>query len=656
MGVPILFFSQLNFMNYHRTTQFIKLMISILIACCLGKVLSIHAQIPEGSINIFQIDTSQFPEISFYLTAADPDGKPIQNLTAANIQIKEDSISDIKVTSLETEEPGIQMIIAYNLGPALSNSASTGGTRYQAVNDKIATWVEGRPSNSPDDFSLATNTGLQSIRTRDPKLFSEQLRSFNADLGTNQPNLTSLLQSLDLATDPNRNALMKRVILFVTPQINVTNVSAISGLIDRAVQQNVMIFVWLVGPANVETTNPTVVQPLKDIAVRTGGQFFIYTGEGELPNPEDYLSPMRKIYKVDYTSTLRQKGTHLISAIYEKGPVIITSKPSEISLSITPPNIIVIDPVFSFERVWVTDKVDINQSFLTPNSAIIKFMIEFPDGNRRKIIATRLYENGNMIVENLSPPFDQLEWDISTIESSKSVELILEVEDNIGLKGRSIPLNVQITVDEKPLSFWQALIRLQLSTKRWIILGSVLTTGIILVLAIVLAGKRRDFWKKQSAARERRTDPLTQPVSVRQEISRMDSALPGTYPSVKGQVVTAWLVPLNDRFETLRAKAIPLTRQELVIGKDSQQSGLVIPSPAMSDVHARLTRDNKGDFWLADNNSIAGTWVNYAPLSTQGSRLRHGDLVHFANNAYRFELTSPPLDREPQLITYNNDI
>jgi pSer/pThr/pTyr-binding forkhead associated (FHA) protein len=132
--------------------------------------------------------------------------------------------------------------------------------------------------------------------------------------------------------------------------------------------------------------------------------------------------------------------------------------------------------------------------------------------------------------------------------------------------------------------------------------------------------------------------------------------MPGTYPQVKGQAVTAWLVPLNDRFETLRAKAIPLTRQELVIGKDSQQSGLVIPSPAMSDVHARLTRDNLGDFWLADNNSIAGTWVNYAPLSSQGLRLRHGDLVHFANNAYRFELTAPPPDREPQLITYNNVI
>ena len=170
-------------MNSYRPGHFIKLIISILLAFSLGKVLSIHAQIPEGSINIVQIDTSQFPKISFYMKATDPDGKPIQNLTSSNILIKEDSVSNIKVTSLESEEPGIQMIIAYNLGPALSNSASTGGTRFQAVNETIANWVEGRPSISPDDFSLATNTGLQSIRTQDPQLFSEQLRSFNEDLG-----------------------------------------------------------------------------------------------------------------------------------------------------------------------------------------------------------------------------------------------------------------------------------------------------------------------------------------------------------------------------------------------------------------------------------------------------------------------------------------
>jgi len=630
--------------------------VSCLAIFILGQISSIQAQNSEGSVNIFQIDTSKFPTISFFLEARDSKGLAIQDLTESEITVIEGNTTRKEIDTLVKVEPGIQVIISYNLGPALSNSARSGGTRYQAVNETIATWVENLPPNTPDDFSLATNTGLQSIRVTDTQQFSEMLRNYDPELGTNQPNLTSLLQSLDLATDPNRNELMKRVILYVTPQLNVTNVSAISGLIERAVQQNVIIFVWLVGPANVETTNPSVVNPLKEIAEKTGGQFFVYSGEGELPDPEEYLQPIRTIYQASYLSSIIEKGNHRITASISQGGDTIVSNQVVFPLNILPPNIIVIDPKFSLDRLWQADPSNPKESVLMPDLETIEFMIEFPDGIQREIVATRLYENGDTVVEKTTPPFDNFLWDLSKYQNSQIAELVLEVEDNLGIISQSIPLDVQINVAEKPLTFWQSLLKLQLSTERWIILGSVLTTGIVLVLAIVLAGKRRNFWRQHSAARERRTDPLTQPVPIRQEISRMGNVVPGTYPQVKGQEVSAWLVPLNDRYEALRTKAIPLTRPELIIGKDSQQSGLVIPSPTMSDVHARLTRDQAGDFWLADNNSTAGTWVNYAPLSSLGCRLRHGDLVHFAKNLYRFELTNPPPDREPQLITYNNDI
>jgi hypothetical protein len=642
-------------MKIFRSHQILQFVFAFLLALCLNQGMPANAQIPEGSINVFQVDLSAFPKISFFMEATDPEGQPIADISAGNVQIKEDNNSPIAASSISSEEPGIQVILAYNLGPALSNSAASGGTRYQAVNETFADWAAALPEDTPDDFSLATNTGLQTIRTGDPQAFAEKLRSFDPQLGDNQPNLTSLLQALDLATDPNPNPLMKRVIFYVTPQLNATNISTVTGLIERAVQQDVLVFVWLVGPAGVEASNPTVVEPLKEISRQTGGQFFIYSGEGSPPDPEDYLQALRSLYKVEYVSALNQRGSHRLSASLRQGATVISSNSAEFNLEISAPNIVILDPIFRLERTWSTNKIDTQESFLTPNQVSLGFLVEFPDGIQRDIVASRLYENQELVKEEVSGPFDQLTWDISKFESSQVVELVLEVEDSLGLVTQSIPINVEIDVAEKPLSFWQALVQLKLTPERWIILASVLTTGFVLVLAVVLAGKNRDFWRRNSAARERRTDPLTQPVAVRQEISRLGSAGHSTYPQVSGQEVAAWLVPLNDGFEALRAKAIPLTRQELIIGKDSLQSGLVIPSAAISDVHARLTRDNKGDFWLADNNSVAGTWVNYAPLSSQGTRLRHGDLVHFARNVYRFELTAPPSDREPQLITYNKD-
>jgi len=48
---------------------------------------------------------------------------------------------------------------------------------------------------------------------------------------------------------------------------------------------------------------------------------------------------------------------------------------------------------------------------------------------------------------------------------------------------------------------------------------------------------------------------------------------------------------------------------------------------------------------VADLGSEAGTWVNYAPVSAEGSQLRHGDLLHIGRVAFRFLLnrSSPDL-------------
>lgn len=621
-----------------------------------SQIKSARAQASGPTARIVSVDTTEFPLIRFTLLANQPDGGSFTNLSAEDVQVQEDSLPVQPVESLENIDPGVQIIIAYNLGPALSNSTTTGGTRFQAVNNSLAEWVESRSGFPNDDYSLATNTGLQAIRSEDNLEFAETLRNLKPDLGNNQPNLTSLLQSLDLASDPNRDPLMKRVIYYVTPQLNVTNVSALAGLIDRAVQQDVHIFIWLVGPATVESSNPTVVDPLKEMVTRTNGAFFLYSGDGELPDPEAYLKPLRNVYMGSYRSTLNVKGTHRLTLLLSEGSVTASTDPFVFPLAIEPPNLVILNPIFTITREWVESEEADAGLILNPSQAEINYLVEFPDGLLRPIRATRLYENEQLIEEDTQPPFDRFIWDFSQYESSQVVELVLEVEDSLGLVETSIPQVVSITAAPKPLSFWQSLITLQLSTERWIILGSVLTTGIVLVIAIVLAGRRRYFWREQSAARERRTDPLTQPVPVRQVIVRTSSAPSSNYPPVKDQEVRAWLVPLNNQYEALRAKAIPLTRTELIIGRDSRQAGLVITSPAISEVHARLTRDHHGDFWLADNHSTAGTWVNYAPLSTQPTRLRHGDLVHFGKNVYRFELTIPPADREAQLITYNDEI
>ena len=75
-------------------------------------------------------------------------------------------------------------------------------------------------------------------------------------------------------------------------------------------------------------------------------------------------------------------------------------------------------------------------------------------------------------------------------------------------------------------------------------------------------------------------------------------------------------------------------------------------NPSISSVHARLRQTDDGGFLLQDNNSIAGTWVNYEPIPREGYRLVHGDMVHFGQLKFRFTLTVPPVASTPKITVH----
>jgi predicted component of type VI protein secretion system len=57
-------------------------------------------------------------------------------------------------------------------------------------------------------------------------------------------------------------------------------------------------------------------------------------------------------------------------------------------------------------------------------------------------------------------------------------------------------------------------------------------------------------------------------------------------------------------------------------------------------MHARL-QEQGGEYILSDENSVAGTWVNYELLAAP-HRLQHGDVLHIGRLSYRFMLRKAP--------------
>ena len=100
---------------------------------------------------------------------------------------------------------------------------------------------------------------------------------------------------------------------------------------------------------------------------------------------------------------------------------------------------------------------------------------------------------------------------------------------------------------------------------------------------------------------------------------------------------------------------IALLEQEVIFGTDPVQCTQILDDPSISSVHARLRQTDDGGYLLQDNNSIAGTWVNYEPIPREGYRLMHGDMIHFGQLIYRLSFRTAPVVSKPT-VTVLTDI
>jgi hypothetical protein len=250
--------------------------------------------------------------------------------------------------------------------------------------------------------------------------------------------------------------------------------------------------------------------------------------------------------------------------------------------------------------------------------------------------------------------------------------------DSLNLTGRSIDLPVDVLVEQPAIARASE----RVSLRGMVAIGAMLSAGLVLTLVLVFTSTQRR-WNRNRRKTEKRlmNDPVTQPVPIRQDHSRPSKGRSGSlveklldggranggrksptkppptkplsarggaaawssaiWSRASGQSAPARLIALDENEQPITGGAIPLTRQEITFGKDPQRATQVLDSLTVNDLHARLYRSQEGDFFIADQGSIAGTWINYAPVNSSGARLEHGDLIHIGRMMFRFELANP---------------
>lgn len=596
---------------------------------------------PEQA-SLVALDLTQFPLVQAVLRPPLVGGADWQGLPVQRVTLSEDG-SPQTLQQFEMFEPGLQIVVAYNSGLAMSNRVGD-ANRFELVQQTLSDWAAARATNERDDLSLVTPERQELMRSKSVPEWTEAIAAYRPDFATTQPSQTSLAWALDLVTVPNPNPAMRRAILYITVLPDAATRNALPNLTERARQQGAALFIWLVGAPAAQEQDPTGYEALTVAAVKTGGQFFHFTGKESLPDPETYFAPLRTSYRLAYRSMLTRSGEHELALTVEINQQSVTLDPLRFVLEVAPPNPFLLSPPARLERSWQPPTTR-QAATLQPLSQPFEIVVEFPDGYPRRLQAARLLVDGQVVAENLAEPFEAFTWVLPEAENtSRSLAVQVEVLDELGLSGRSQPFLIELVVPEAPrLLFWQMVVQSPIT--RYVAIG---LAGLVLLGAVLLVGRAR---RQPRPSRRSLQDPLTQPVAIRQEQPRRSRPVspptePARWAGLARPTVQARLVrqPQADLpaatiggEDTPALADLAITRGELTFGSDPQQAMVVIAAASIHPLHARLVQTPEGGYLLADAGSIAGTWINYAPVSMQGARLEAGDLVHLGSLAYRFE-------------------
>lgn len=587
-------------------------------------------------LNISTPDLSQFPKVTLYLDVYDQQGNFASDLTLRNVSLLEDGHARI-VNETFLTQPGLDTIVAINLSPTLSNRSTSGSTRFQDLNAALFNWINTLPTATEQDrYTLTGNEGILAERVKDRSGFVSALQGYQPNLFNLKPNLGSLDSALTIAAKGNSIPYGKQVIFYLTALPLENELEKIPGMIQRANQMGVPVFVWLVAPDASE--NSTAATALAELAQKTGGKYFLYGESKQAPNPEQYFIPLRYSYRVRYTSAVNTSGSHRVALQIQRGDQSANSREVVFGITLNNPMPELINLPLQIARIWALDTS--NNLVLQPDLLILQMKVDFPDGYPRQLKSSRLLVDGEVLIQNDQPPFDFFGWPLKNYRNNGDHTLQVEAEDILGYKGQSITVTIPITVAPRSNNFWG---RMQefIQNGGWMIAALLALTG----MGAIAYRQRHlftDLLEKRKAAKAMETyDPLTQPVIAESgEIVGRRTEMEAAEADEQHPIDTEppKLLWVGERMAPEGLKMISLMLPENFIGRDAKQCQIVIKEPTIEKVHAVITLASDGHARIANRSEKNGTWLNYAPVSSGGALLHEGDLIHFGKVGFRYQI------------------
>jgi hypothetical protein len=610
-------------MNDRRTgTRFLFYLAALLVLLggspgVIGRAAAGQIERENNDVQITAVDTVDFPTVSVRVLTTAAGGAP--NADLSRLILRENGVPITDVTTAQVPV-GVDLAFVLDANPDFLQFDDRSGLNRR---DKTAASVARYAGQFMDPAGLDRVSVVVPDEVGESTAFLTQDATRPADLADAvaayapvPPRVTPLQAMLAAAVDhlaAGEEGRFRAVLLF-TDGARLDSQLDAQALVEQAQAAGVMFYAAILGAEASEEEVANVAR----LTEPTNGLNL------HMPEPEatdsiyEIFRAQGRQAQLSYRSDMRQNGTHEVSV--SLGNVRAAA---EFGLALAAPEVTIETERTSIRRAG--SAVDTPLALLQPAILPLTVRIDWPDGRPRQLTEVTFRVDGVAQPAAVAAAPDAagqlpLPWDISERDAG-TYALEVEIADELGFRATSAPVEITIEVSRpSPPTPTVAPTRAPLPA---LSLGGDARWPLLLLPALFVAAAGVWLWHRARPRLALDTDPIPK-------------IIPASGPPPDDRHVAV----LN-RGDDGDADQIELAAADVTLGREADAVEILIDDPSVSRLHARIRRNATGDYWLYDEGSITGTFLNYERLGLAPRRLQHGDVVQLGRVTLRFRLELP---------------
>ncbi len=591
----------------------------------------------EPIIDIPPPDTSQFPQITVRIISIDAQGAPLPEEQVNTLTLRENGVP-ISDYDLRFVPVGVDVTFVIDADTTIGFEDGVGGTRLDQVKESIIRYANRFMSPAgldrvsilvPDRKNEAGEFLIQDAS--DPQAVITAVEKYNPVLPEAAPVNEMLLTALEHGAEIGENGRYQSILLF-SDGFKLSQQLDFAPLVEQAQSQQTPIYVAVlgglpsfdaIGNANALATATRAYYVTMPFAEESDPVYLVWQRQGNQP-------------QISYQSLLSKSGTYPISI--NMGTVTANT---ELALTLAAPEVRITLESTVLQRTG--ESPDTPLAELQPTTQTIPVTVTWSDGLPRALTAVTFQVDGQALPLPALPQLDEngtflLPWNVQNVGTG-AYDLDVQILDELGFAAASDVLIVTMAEERPspptptplPPPTAQPVDKISELAQRprtdlLLILAGLGLIGLVLLMMRLWQRERRkravaQYRAQQKEALQKRT--AQQPLPPVEEIIEPMAAI---------------LIPLDGE----EKEPIPIENETVTIGSEATEVDLHLADRSVSALHARIRQQN-GRFWLYDEGSEKGTFLNHTRLGLSPKLLANKDHVRIGRVRFQVQLT--PLDK-----------